>query len=805
MSDSYGTLYPTNEEWPIRLQFLSKTKNVNEKYTPYRCGIYDSDTLRGFLADASDDVRINNPLSLFQVVPATYEFPNTGRIRFIDVPENICLRRILGSDRRVIRIDPGRLYMNMPCCNLFRKCNNGENTKKCFEQDSRIVILFNEGLAEIHFKNDFDRFTKKLQELIDQYNESLLDEEKVSSLTLERNRETQELYIWYKCQYSNLLEYFFPIVHSGTVVAVLMQGQRIPLGAGPNDLFPESRVGGKYEKKLDRSIKNLSGKVFRSQPMSDERLSAINEKIRILEKRIDKEVLDYARCYVSEEFLKIEEEFHNKLKEEIGDKESLGIEKYKKILNDVLERICKTFVSGGYINIYSTDQDFNESNTRNVSFYKIGTSLQDGPIHITDSFTFANLLESKIETISNNKLAKYLVRPQSFSEDEIFRIENLHIGKMKNLIWKKYPIWKQYYKEQFEIFSIFLKSAYHTLLEPYNMLRSVGLRDKLEASIRVSVHETSQIIPTIISTLEAEYNIDTIKLIREENLNTSQIKQRERTIFDTIQRLTLLDGLYKRSALIFKDLKPEEGWHDLHRVVYALQTLFQKTAFDNNRQYINIAKTPFFFHRYALFTDYSFLNHALFNLADNAIKYGYRGTNINLAISLPPEQLDFLRLGLYGKIDRIFISITSYGSEISEEDRKHIFKLFYRSSYSVKKEGMGIGLFLAKKLCDSLGYEIECKKSKLISKYNLPILYYGDCVNDEEDTISPSVDEDLMEKVVNQKSSAIDWKIGKSEYNLLLNEPIYQNEFLITIRKNHGIKQLLKDIKNINYEEDINY
>ena len=53
---------------------------------------------------------------------------------------------------------------------------------------------------------------------------------------------------------------------------------------------------------------------------------------------------------------------------------------------------------------------------------------------------------------------------------------------MKNLIWKRYSTWKEYYTEQFEIFSTFLKSAYHTLLEPYNMFRSADLRNKLETS-----------------------------------------------------------------------------------------------------------------------------------------------------------------------------------------------------------------------------------------------------------------------------------------------------------------------------------
>lgn len=793
---------PFTSDWPIHPTFLSKARLNGEYYSPNRDGIYDSDTLRGFLADSSDDAGINNPLSLFQVVPTSCEFPNSRHIKAIDIPQDPFLREILGSERRVIRIDPENLYMNMPCCNLFRKCNNGRNTQKCFEQDNRIIILFDKELSKIHFKKNFEQFCGKLKEIIANYNESLTGNDKKSFLSLYSDTDTHELYVWYKCQYSNLLEYFFPIIHSGTIIAVLMQGQRIPEGVNQDELFPLYRNGGKYEAKLDRSIKNIPNRLFRCQPMSAERLAAIWERVRLIEERIDKEVLSFARYYVSNKFLNLEDDFHKQIETNIGTRENLDIVQFKSILNDILYKICDLFNKGGFINIYSTEPSINGMDTENITFYQIGTSLLAGSEQITDTFVFRNLPEPLLETIQNNGLAKFLIRSQQFSDNEIFRIENLLIGKMKNLIWKRYSTWKEYYTEQFEIFSTFLKSAYHTLLEPYNMFRSADLRNKLETSMRVSVHETSQIIPTIISILETEYNIDTRQLIREDKLSLQQIRQRERTIFDAIQRLTLLDGLYKRSTLIFKEQKSEESWNDFHRIVYALQTLFQKTAFDNNRQYINIVKNPFAFNKCDLFTDYSFLNHALFNLVDNAIKYGYRGTNINITISLPPEQLDYQKTGDYEKIDKIYISVISYGGEISEEDRDQIFKLFYRSSDSSKKEGMGIGLFLVKKLCNSLGYDVECRKSKLIANYNLPVSYYGTYAGEIDSIPFDKVDDETMRKVVNVSSPNIDWKIGKGESLLLLKERVYQNEFVITLKKDNSTKILLKHRKN---EENINY
>lgn len=304
---------PFTSDWPIHPTFLSKASLNGEYYSPNRDGIYDSDTLRGFLADSSDDAGINNPLSLFQVVPTSCEFPNSRHIKAIDIPQDPFLREILGSERRVIRIDPENLYMNMPCCNLFRKCNNGRNTQKCFEQDNRIIILFDKELSKIHFKKNFEQFCGKLKEIIANYNESLTGNDKKSFLSLYSDTDTHELYVWYKCQYSNLLEYFFPIIHSGTIIAVLMQGQRIPEGVNQDELFPLYRNGGKYEAKLDRSIKNIPNRLFGCQPMSAERLAAIWERVRLIEERIDKEVLSFARYYVSNKFLKLEDDFHKQI------------------------------------------------------------------------------------------------------------------------------------------------------------------------------------------------------------------------------------------------------------------------------------------------------------------------------------------------------------------------------------------------------------------------------------------------------------------------------------------------------------
>ena len=62
-----------NAAWPISPSFLVKSViPKNETFSINKYGIYASDTVRGLMADASDDPGIQNPLSLFQVVPKSY-------------------------------------------------------------------------------------------------------------------------------------------------------------------------------------------------------------------------------------------------------------------------------------------------------------------------------------------------------------------------------------------------------------------------------------------------------------------------------------------------------------------------------------------------------------------------------------------------------------------------------------------------------------------------------------------------------------------------------------------------------------
>lgn len=86
---------------------------------------------------------------------------------------------------------------------------------------------------------------------------------------------------------------------------------------------------------------------------------------------------------------------------------------------------------------------------------------------------------------------------------------------------------------------------------------------------------------------------------------------------------------------------------------------------------------------------------ALYNIVDNAIKYTPSGRSVKLSVT--PYQL-FCR-----------IDVTDTGLGISEDETAKIFSRFYRSQEVTDKEGVGLGLYLAREIIAAQGGYIKVK------------------------------------------------------------------------------------------------
>ena len=88
------------------------------------------------------------------------------------------------------------------------------------------------------------------------------------------------------------------------------------------------------------------------------------------------------------------------------------------------------------------------------------------------------------------------------------------------------------------------------------------------------------------------------------------------------------------------------------------------------------------------------IEEVLQNILENAIKYG-DGRYVNIKI----DEEEGYKL----------IQIVNSGCSLKEEELPHLFDSFYRGSNAEKKDGSGLGLYIAKNLMKMMGGDVFVK------------------------------------------------------------------------------------------------
>lgn len=100
-----------------------------------------------------------------------------------------------------------------------------------------------------------------------------------------------------------------------------------------------------------------------------------------------------------------------------------------------------------------------------------------------------------------------------------------------------------------------------------------------------------------------------------------------------------------------------------------------------------------------LFSDRNKVKQVLLNLLTNAIKYNKEKGHIFVTVTIPPTD----ERDLFARIE-----VRDTGLGISEENKKHMFEKFYRSSdHSGFTQGTGLGLVIAKRIVEAHGGEMS--------------------------------------------------------------------------------------------------
>jgi signal transduction histidine kinase len=104
-----------------------------------------------------------------------------------------------------------------------------------------------------------------------------------------------------------------------------------------------------------------------------------------------------------------------------------------------------------------------------------------------------------------------------------------------------------------------------------------------------------------------------------------------------------------------------------------------------------------------VYGDAAALRSALQNLISNAVKYGGDAPWLRVAASLAPST------GRRSRPAEVMISVADRGLGITAEDRKHIFKPFYRGREAVARQiqGSGLGLNLVERIAEAHGGRLE--------------------------------------------------------------------------------------------------
>ncbi len=202
-------------------------------------------------------------------------------------------------------------------------------------------------------------------------------------------------------------------------------------------------------------------------------------------------------------------------------------------------------------------------------------------------------------------------------------------------------------------------------------------RDKIKTLIADISHQTKTPITNLL--LHSE-------LLHETELSTDQRESLDAIENEAEKLRFLVDALVKLSRLENGILTVESRPDDIGRLMRDIDSAMRKKAESKGLSFTVTNESMI-----ASF-DYKWTLEALSNIVDNAIKYTENG---GISITLKSTEMFAC------------ISVKDTGIGIAEEDIPRIFSRFGRLEASREKEGVGIGLYLAREIISKEGGYIK--------------------------------------------------------------------------------------------------
>lgn len=769
------------KEWPIAPTFLCLRRGCTEDSANYNTdGIYNPYYIRGFLADLSQHEDIQNALSIFQFVPKDF-LPHDPTAKnpsiistnskkgmvILNEPLNLKIQKILDG-RKIIRIDSGTYVNNGRLCDIFRKCIG--NNDFCYLQDSIVGIFADKELNRIDPEQP--EYFERLNSIIKEFNSER--EKKIDTIIFEPFEEQKRFCLHYTCRYSLFEEHIFPIYLQGRVIACLMLGQM-----GRDNFDKEksfSRHRDRMKEKDTNTEKYLDDIKKFNKDEWNKKAKAIIDRIDGFERQLEERIEYKITRYINNTFEDIEQKFRKEVRE-INIREQNAVEKFTNILNDAFDAIRKTFDNGNnsFIRMFALPIDIEHDKLVPIGWSGAKYDMQDDDffalkhLHDIDNIQI-EAQRQKIKEAASQKIKSF------FNEEKDILLPGWLADKeVAYIVWKRHneELEKLKNRNFFGNYKVALKKFYSVALECYSYIRGVKMELLLETTMQESAHESAHFILPAIDIVECHFkHVPKFMIIGSYDKDYYDFKENyERRKEDVLGLLNQLREINIGSSLIYsKDLLINKNSEKISSLIHKLIMILKKRSEDCHK---SIIYNPRILSTLETNIDAKYFNHALYNLLDNAIKYGHEGSFIRINLNVDKSK------------ENMIITITSYGIKIENDDR--IYRLFERSkNASYIAGGTGIGMYIVKKICKAHNGDIT-HISKLLCNYNIPVL------------INYKKNKNLLSSIPNRKTeidkalSSLSDKIEKEvvfdstfvKYSRVfasrINTPTYRNTFYMTI------------------------
>lgn len=217
-------------------------------------------------------------------------------------------------------------------------------------------------------------------------------------------------------------------------------------------------------------------------------------------------------------------------------------------------------------------------------------------------------------------------------------------------------------------------------------------------NIKTLVSDLSHQIKTPLATLKMYVNF-----LEQEDLEESQRKEYIEIINTSLKRLLFLsEGMIKISKLESGLISIQNEQTSINKTILtALKDIYPKAK----EAGIEIEYLENYLGE--CMHDPKWMAEAIFNLLDNAVKYGKNGNKIIVSVR---------KLGV-----SVEIAVEDENPQIERKEYNALFQRFYRGTNSKMIEGSGIGLYLAREIVSRQGGSLSVTKGAIGNKFYIII------------------------------------------------------------------------------------